>query len=506
MAIQLHFPAFSFLDANGVPLSGGELYFYEFDTTTPLDTYSDEDLTSAHPNPIPIGSDGRAPEAAGSTIWLKGQDYKVIVKDSAGVTIRTVSKVQGNPTVSGDDFKVSPQNPADMTILVSAGTLFDMTTKARVSKTAQTSGAMTAPVTNPRIDVIYVDKLSGVIGITTGSEAASPSVPTIADGKLPLAQIALAITTTEIGDNLITDIRELANIGTGSAAAVNTGVADGNVPAMDATGYPAADGSQITNLAPLRGHIDGLILSNDGTDPAKDIGISAGEAADDGQAVNMVLASALIKKLDAAWAVGTNAGALDGTESVGGTPDADTWYHIWLIRRSDTGVVDILASENATSPTMPTNYDQKRRIGAVLFDATPDILAFTQYGDEFRWDTFPQDKNAAFGVTTAILVPLSVPTGIKVKTNFRAHVNGGSAIFAIFTSPDETDRAPSTDGTGQTAPGFDLQSAGGDPHAPKVTLSLMSNTSGQVRARGSDAVRVLVIYTFGWIDPRGRNA
>lgn len=39
-----------------------------------------------------------------------------------------------------------------------------------------------------------------------------------------------------------------SNLGLGTAAIKNTGVADGNVPLMDATGYPAADGSQITNL------------------------------------------------------------------------------------------------------------------------------------------------------------------------------------------------------------------------------------------------------------------
>ena len=40
-----------------------------------------------------------------------------------------------------------------------------------------------------------------------------------------------------------------AELGMGTAAVANTGVANGNVPAMDATGYPAADGSQITNIA-----------------------------------------------------------------------------------------------------------------------------------------------------------------------------------------------------------------------------------------------------------------
>lgn len=39
-----------------------------------------------------------------------------------------------------------------------------------------------------------------------------------------------------------------AGLGLGTAALVDTGVSDGDVPLMDATGYPAADGSQITAL------------------------------------------------------------------------------------------------------------------------------------------------------------------------------------------------------------------------------------------------------------------
>lgn len=37
-------------------------------------------------------------------------------------------------------------------------------------------------------------------------------------------------------------------LGLGTAAVVNTGVSNGNVPLMDGTGYPAANGSQITNI------------------------------------------------------------------------------------------------------------------------------------------------------------------------------------------------------------------------------------------------------------------
>lgn len=50
----------------------------------------------------------------------------------------------------------------------------------------------------------------------------------------------------------------LTTLGLGTAAVVDTGVADGNVPAMDATGYPAADGSQISNVVAAWANITGV--------------------------------------------------------------------------------------------------------------------------------------------------------------------------------------------------------------------------------------------------------
>jgi hypothetical protein len=130
----------------------------------------------------------------------------------------------------------------------------------------------------------------------------------------------------------------------------------------------------------------GLICSND-SDASHDVAISVGGVRDATNTVNMSLAAILTKRIDAAWAVGDNNGGLDGTESSGGTPDASTMYYIWLIERSDTGVVDALYSESPTSPTMPTNYDYKRLIGSVLTDGSNNILPFTQTGDYFRYTT-----------------------------------------------------------------------------------------------------------------------
>lgn len=131
--------------------------------------------------------------------------------------------------------------------------------------------------------------------------------------------------------------------------------------------------SSLSGVRPAqKGQIYGLTLSNNAGDAVNDIDISAGECATDSAIPTlMILASALTKRLDAAWAVGTGNGGLD-TGSI-----ANTTYHVWLIQRSDTGVVDALFSASATSPTMPSGYDRKRRIGIIIRSAGA-ILPFLQ--------------------------------------------------------------------------------------------------------------------------------
>lgn len=210
MAIRFDSPVFPALDANGDPVSGAKLNFYESGTTTRLDTFSDEGLTSANANPVVANSAGRFGD-----IWMKAQDYKAVLTDSADATIWTRDPVQGALVVSGDEFKASQQSPADMTVQLSAGNIFNIVTKALVVVAAQNSASITAPSNDPRRDIVFVDRLTGVVGVQTGAEAASPVDPTIADDKLPVARITLATTTTEIDDSLITDIRELNLLGAG---------------------------------------------------------------------------------------------------------------------------------------------------------------------------------------------------------------------------------------------------------------------------------------------------
>src|SRR5688500_13406803 len=94
MAGLVPIPRFQAFDDDGVPLSGGKLYAYEAGTSTPLDTYSDAALTTPNANPVVADAGGLF-----GPIYLGADAYKLVLTDSAGVTVWSQDTVQ-NATAS----------------------------------------------------------------------------------------------------------------------------------------------------------------------------------------------------------------------------------------------------------------------------------------------------------------------------------------------------------------------------------------------------------------------
>ena len=242
-------------------------------------------------------------------------------------------------------------------------------------------------------------------------------------------------------------------------------------------------------VSDIRGQIYGLTLSNNVTDPTNDIDIAAGAAVDSTGVVSMLLASSLTKRLDAAWAVGSGNGWLDTGAVANGT------YHAFLIRRPDTGVVDSLASTSATSPTLPTNYTQFRRIGSIVRFAG-SIKPFVQYGDYFYWKDPSQDKTGALGTTAAILVPLLVPADIRPVALISGFINESAAANTIvyISSTDQTDAVPSA--TYYTAQALS------NVYNGAFNIQVRADSSRNIRVRGGTTTVAPTINTTGWIDNR----
>jgi hypothetical protein len=248
-----------------------------------------------------------------------------------------------------------------------------------------------------------------------------------------------------------------------------------------------------------QGYLAGLTLSNNGSDATNDIDITAGVCRDSTNAADLTLGSSITKRLDATWAVGTNQGGLD-TGSI-----ANTTYHVWLIKRSDTGVVDALFSTSASSPTMPSSYDYKRRIGSIVRTGGA-IKAFVQKGDEFLWTVAVQDlADTTSPGTTAADVTLTVPVGIQVEALVSMEAATSAALNTHFslTSPDVTNAAASS----LNSQIYLVGSSAGVILSGSWQGYVRTSTSAIIRRRcdQSSADVHIAVATNGYRDRRGRD-
>ena len=105
----------------------------------------------------------------------------------------------------GTAFAPHEQASPDMTVRLDAGVVWDGATLTEVA--AQSTGTITAPASNPRIDLVVIDQVTGAVSVVTGTEDPSPTAPAPGTGKAPVAEVALATATTAITNSLITDRR-----------------------------------------------------------------------------------------------------------------------------------------------------------------------------------------------------------------------------------------------------------------------------------------------------------
>lgn len=250
-------------------------------------------------------------------------------------------------------------------------------------------------------------------------------------------------------------------------------------------------------IGALRGYIDGLILNNSGTSDFVVIG--AGQATADDNVTAMSLAATMNKHLTA-WSLGTPGGSLDT-----GAVANNTWYHVFLIRRSDTGVVDVLTSLSATAPTLPAGYDAKRRIGSVKTDGSGNVTPFEQLGDDFEWDTPVIDLDDTTPLTSAENRTLTVPPGVRVQARITPCQQGGGVNATNFSALNVNDVATQVPGTGVlSAPATVAGSTSTWDFAGE--LYVRTDTAARIRSRAAVAAGRTGIITRGWRDFRGKDA
>ncbi|MCK1511030.1 hypothetical protein IVB22_00260 [Bradyrhizobium sp. 190] len=242
----------------------------------------------------------------------------------------------------------------------------------------------------------------------------------------------------------------------------------------------------LNNQSAPRGYLSGLTLSTAGSSP--NFGIAAGIATSNDQTVSMKLSTAYSKSTGA-WAVGSGTGSLDS-----GTIANNTWYHVFLIERVDTGVVDILVSLSATTPTLPANYTKQRRIGSMKTDGTGQWIRFSQIGSTFLWYVSVQNVNSSTIGTTAVSQAVTAPPGIKTKVIMNVAMSApGAGVGLLVSSLDISDQAVAA---GNANVGF-TQVAG---QVALCKIEEITDVSSQVRMRASAAGSTYWVWTIGWTD------
>lgn len=275
---------------------------------------------------------------------------------------------------------------------------------------------------------------------------------------------------------------------------------------------------------PLRGYIDGLILSQDAGDTNHDVNVAAGVCRNAANS-NFIINTDITKKIDATWAQGDDAGGLNATDFAAGGSGTEpaTWYHKHALLRDD-GLVDAGFDKSVSAASLLSDaavtaagFSTFRRLGSVLTDSAgppENIVPFTQHGDEFLWNSPPIDVDTAITSTAAQTATLTVPPDLKVWAIIQVALhttdNTGVVHQAVWISSlDQTDEALDVVPAGERWTVAALDTADPlDETVDSTRLIVRTNTSRQIRYRaGFNQPNVRFwLRTIGWIDPRGRNA
>jgi hypothetical protein len=289
------------------------------------------------------------------------------------------------------------------------------------------------------------------------------------------------------------------------------GIKEDLISIEEANSFTAAQLNQaqrnLALAAILRNYIASLQMSAAGSSATFTVG--AGVAADSTN-VDIMSLSAAISKTTGAWAAGSGNGALDT-----GTIAASSWYWVFLIKRLDTQVVDVLITKavaaSTPTPMLPSSYTIYRYIGSMKTDSSSNWLGFNQVDDTFYLKASIQDRNATISGLTDTAITLSVPLGIRVTPLFRLGVqlSGTPDVTGLrWRTPDLGPSDAVVNSTSEHAQVGMYTNGSSATRFVGAQDMQMTNTSAQLNFYinyGTGSFSGFQIDTYGWIDTRGKN-
>lgn len=477
------------------------------------ETYDTAEVTS---NDVPGSS---TPSQAPSSFYPEGNLYDALSEEGGAIAQITALEQQAAAAAATSTAQAGIATTQATTATTEAGVA---TTQAGIATTKATTATTEAGVATAQATIATTGATTATteagIATTQATNAANSATTSTNAATIATTQAGIATTQATNAAASATAANTSATNAASSATAAATSAtnAAAAVQASAGTATPLVDGTAAVGTSTkwshedhkhpsfvLRNYISGLTLSTAGASTT--FGIAAGMGANSTNVDYISLASAYTKTTSS-WALGTAVGSLDT-----GTIAASTWYHVFLIKRTDTNVVDVLTSLSATAPTMPSPYTLFRRIGSMRTNASSQWGKFVQDGDVFTWDIPTTDVNATSPGTSAVTRTLTTPLGVRVQAylsiEWGCTAIGDVPAAILLSDLSVTDTAPTAAAAFSNAVGYIAGVSGLSAFNGGATANVWTSTSSQIRSRVqlSGATTQVVVATIGWTDPRGKN-
>jgi len=244
-----------------------------------------------------------------------------------------------------------------------------------------------------------------------------------------------------------------------------------------------------------------VIISNDSGDLDHDIKFQEGSW-DFSDSSGQGFAGTLIKRLDASFACGTNAGGLADALTI----QPDTTYHCFGLSDKDSSLGDYAfdADINAVNLLIDANAQDLgltrfKRLGSIMTDSSSNILPFVQAKNYFYLKT--EIENLATLGTTPTNVTTSCPKDLEfiallnifTQLTTAVVVTKHVRVYPLLFNDDAV--------TNSNSQASALRNAGNFESVGNSAVEVLTNSSGQVRARSNDgSANTTKITTRGWID------
>lgn len=370
-----------FFDDNGNPLVGGKLYTYVAGSTTPKATYTTGTGAFANSNPIILDAAGRT----SNEIWLEvGTQYKFILKTSTDILIGTYDTI---PSIN-DPFSVNSL----LSNVTGTNAIAATATPTLTAYAAGQTYSFIAANSNTAAATLSIDGLTAKSITKNGTAALSAG--DIQAGKLTWVEYDGA-TFQLINNNVYGGSIENGTIvslsapvtvaqgGTGAATLSANSVLLGNGTAALQTVAPSTANNVLTSVG--------------GTWASQSIGV-APEGAYKNLKVQVTADTTIAVTADrlvvgtatSIWrtistinvTISTAASGANGLDT--GAMANSTWYAVWVIYNPTTDTIAGLISTSSTTPTLPSGYTYRARVGWVRY-ATAALARTLQYGNRVQY-------------------------------------------------------------------------------------------------------------------------